>query len=274
MTGADPWHDAWTRLDQTSDPSWFVRFLDASRGPQKQRAEANPQAYFAFLDVREGQRVLEVGCGPGDLTQILARLVGSGEVVGLDYSATMVAEAHRRMEGQRLPLRFVTGDVHALEFPDEAFDRSYAMAVFQHLHAPHRALDELIRVTRRGGRVVVADHDWYSWMVSADDEATSQVMTRVFADSIPNGGIAHHLPVLFKDHGLTDVQAEPLPVPLWPVVPPPVIEMATRTAQRAAGTGQVSAEDAQRWAADVSQRAAQQRLFSTFTIWRVSGIRP
>src|SRR5687767_10893812 len=119
-----PAHYRWQMVDQTSDPQWFIQFLDASRGPMLAAIQENPQQFYSYLDVQEGNHVLDVGAGTGDLTQPLARMVGpSGHVVGVDYSQTMVDEARRRAEQAGSPVEFHQGDIHHLEFRENTFDR-------------------------------------------------------------------------------------------------------------------------------------------------------
>ena len=109
------WHDQWEQLDHSSDPSFFVDFLDYTRGGQRIVAQNNPQQFSAHLSIEPGQHILEVACGTGDLTAPLAQLVGpEGLVVGLDKSKTMVLEARKRAGKMDLPLKNMEGDVYAL----------------------------------------------------------------------------------------------------------------------------------------------------------------
>src|SRR5215475_14386226 len=82
-------------VDATDDPASCVGYLDAARATTW--ARDYKQRAFVLLDVRSGDRILDVGCGAGDDARALARAVGpTGRVIGVDNSATMVAEATRR----------------------------------------------------------------------------------------------------------------------------------------------------------------------------------
>jgi SAM-dependent methyltransferase len=273
MSNQDPWHHAWTSIDQTSDPNWFVRFLDGTRGGAKKAAESNPRQFFAFMDIQEGYRILDIGCGTGDLTKPLAQLVGHGEVVGVDFSATMIAEASQRAHNSDLPLRFEVGDVQHMNFPDNSFDRSYASAVFQHIEDPRQGLSEMIRVTKPGGRVIVVDNDWETFVITADDDVVSRKLMGFFCDGVRNGGIAHHLPVLFRDAGLTQLSVEPITIPFLGPNAGSLLETWVMNARRAAAAGVVSEHEADTWVADVSKRIREERLFSAFTMFRISGVK-
>ncbi len=76
------WHHTWAKVDQTADPAFFVRFLDATRADARTIAQANPRAFFAKLGIQEGEQILDVGCGTGDLLRAAAQLVGAtGRIV-------------------------------------------------------------------------------------------------------------------------------------------------------------------------------------------------
>ncbi len=113
-----------------------------------------------LLDVRPGDRVLEVGYGGGALIRLLAGRIGDGSVCGVDPSADMRALATRRNRraaaSGRLDLR--EGAAEATGFPDGAFDHVVTVntvAIWPDLEA---GLRELHRVTKPGGDVVIAWH--------------------------------------------------------------------------------------------------------------------
>jgi len=157
-------------VDRTGRPAAFVRYLD----------ERGALEFFQLLErqmahrlaVTAGGRYLDVGCGTGDDVRGLARLVvPGGEVVGIDSSEAMVAEATRRAEGTGLPVAFRRGDAHHLEFADGAFDGCRVRRVLTHLAEPQRAVAEMARVTRPGGRVVAYEADWETFVLDAADRA-------------------------------------------------------------------------------------------------------
>ncbi|NNE74757.1 MAG: methyltransferase domain-containing protein [Acidimicrobiales bacterium] len=119
------------------------------------RTIANSAAYL-LPHLAGGQRLLDVGCGPGTITAEFAQHVA--EVVGIDRSEDVVAIARER--AGEAPVTYATGDVHALEFADDSFDVVHAHQVLQHLADPVHALQEMRRVCKPGGLVAVRDADY------------------------------------------------------------------------------------------------------------------
>ncbi|HEY5888093.1 MAG TPA: methyltransferase domain-containing protein [Acidimicrobiales bacterium] len=133
------------------------------------RTAENSAAYL-LPHLRSGMALLDVGCGPGNITCDLADRVAPGPVVGLDVSTEVVTAAATDAE-ERGPanVSFRTGDLYGLEFDDDAFDVVHAHQVLQHLTDPVAALQELRRVVRPDGVVAVRDSD-YAAMTWGPDE--------------------------------------------------------------------------------------------------------
>lgn len=127
------------------------------------RTAENSAAYL-LPRLRAGQDLLDVGCGPGNLTLDLASRVAPGRVVGIDASPGVIATA---AAGNDRPgqVTFATGNVYALEEEDGRWDVVHAHQVLQHLSDPVAALREMKRVARPGGLVAVRDSDYaaFAW---------------------------------------------------------------------------------------------------------------
>jgi SAM-dependent methyltransferase len=127
-----------------------TRLLMGLRGPD---TRGEQRLALGMLDLAGGERVLDVGCGPGNLTRMLAAHVGDGLVVGLDASATMLARAVRDTDAACVA--YVRADACALPFPDASFDAVSCFAALYLIERPWRALAELVRVLAPGGRVAL-----------------------------------------------------------------------------------------------------------------------
>ena len=112
---------------------------------------------IALLNVQPHDRVLEIGCGPGVGLQLLARMVSSGQVAGVDASAEMVEQARVRNAQAIAASRVVLGrgSVERLPFEDARFDKALAINSMQVWPDAVAGLHETRRVLKPGGRVAL-----------------------------------------------------------------------------------------------------------------------
>jgi demethylmenaquinone methyltransferase/2-methoxy-6-polyprenyl-1,4-benzoquinol methylase len=103
-----------------------------------------------------GARVLDVACGTGDLSLVLAR-AGAGEVVGLDFCRPMLEIARRKAEADGREIPFVEGDALRLPFEDESFDVVTIAFGLRNLAGVAEGLRELLRILKPGGRAAVLE---------------------------------------------------------------------------------------------------------------------
>lgn len=119
-------------------------------------------AALSIIELQAGEKVLDVGAGPGMTTHDIAECVGeSGSVIGTDISDNVLALAHRRCADQSW-VSFEKCDATDLLFDDESFDAAVSIQVYEYVEDIDTALSELFRVLRRGGRAVILDSDWDS----------------------------------------------------------------------------------------------------------------
>jgi demethylmenaquinone methyltransferase/2-methoxy-6-polyprenyl-1,4-benzoquinol methylase len=111
-------------------------------------------------DVKPTDRVLDVACGTGDLTEAFAR-AGAAEVIGLDFTAEMLdiarVKAPRHLGRAAAKVTYQQGDAQQLPFPDAAFDVVSIAFGIRNVQDPMRALREFRRVLRPGGRLIVLE---------------------------------------------------------------------------------------------------------------------
>lgn len=164
-------------------------------------AGAAAQAHLARLDercvaralalgVREG-RALDVGCGPGGIALLLARRAPGLSVLGLDAAPRMIAEARRAAgdAGLGARVRFLVGDSKRLGLGGGRFDLVLCNSVLHHLSAPLPALNEMARVLRPGGALLVRDlrrphRALLAWHVAWHGRAYRGTMRRLFEVSV------------------------------------------------------------------------------------------
>jgi arsenite methyltransferase len=141
------------------------------------------------LALQPGERVLDIGSGPGLLVAEMAKVVGpSGRVTGLEISDSMLALGRRRCAGTSIRDRvgFVKADAVALPFPDGMFDVAVSTQVYEYVADLKAAFAELHRVLRPGGRALIIDTDWDSIVWNAANQNRMQRLltawTKRFAD--------------------------------------------------------------------------------------------
>jgi len=166
--------------------------------------------FAALAEVREGQKVLDVGCGPGALTAQLVERVGADAVSAIDPSDTFVAAVR-----SRLPTVDVrSGSAEHLPFPDDSFDVSLAQLVVHFMTDPVSGLSEMARVTRPGGMVAACVWD------TAGDNGPLDAFWKAVHDIDPDaqnetqlaGAREGHLAELCAEAGLKDIRPTSLTV--------------------------------------------------------------
>ena len=199
-----------SRVDETVSPDQFLHLLDTLNSFPFFRDQQKPRS-IELLSVQPGQHLLDVGCGLGDVTRILGSRVGpNGLVVGTDLSERMIAEARRRSSAADGPVEFQVGDAQCLPWSADTFDGCRADRVLMFMHRPHQAIEEMVRVTRRGGRIVLGEFDMETAIVDSPYRMLMCKLVDHWCDTIPNGWIGRQLPALFRELGLQAVTVVPL----------------------------------------------------------------
>lgn len=186
--------------------------MESSReGKRLQEQEnANPSTLRLLqAGLKRGQRVVDIGCGSGAVMPAILELVGAeGSVTGVDASEERVAEARRLVTGARNAVAQV-GSLPQTGLPDARFDFSWSQFVFEYLPEPQRAVAEMIRITRPGGTVAVADIDGHGlafWPRPAVVEEGLPLLMRALESTGFDFYVGRKLFTWFRQAGLKDVQ--------------------------------------------------------------------
>ena len=204
-------------------------------------------AFTGFLEEtlkpRPGKRILDVGCGTGTAEMSLARLrLSQMHLFGVDLVVERVREAHVATRGINARVGYAAADASKLPFGANVFDSTYCVAVLQHIRDLAAALEEIARVTRPNGRILIVEPDnaaryWFS-SVPGGMEAV-ELSRRFFAGlaavraESSEVSVGPLVPGLLAAHGV-----EPLSVRLFPVsvahlgVPPKALWASRRAAVR------------------------------------------
>ena len=226
----------------------------------------------SLLRARPGERILDVGCGCGDDLRKLATLVTpSGCAVGIDSSQSMIDEARQRHAGCELPLQFELGDAEHLRWHSDHFDACRADRVFQHLVDPERALNEMIRVLKPGGRVLVVDRDWGMVAVDASDVETTRVVLNRACAGIRNGWIGRGLCGLFKKAGVINAEVQTKSININSFAVADTLLDLRFVLDHAVAEKLVSQDVAAKWLNDLLERDAASTFFATVTLYIACG---
>jgi arsenite methyltransferase len=160
------------------------------------------------LGARSGERIVDVGCGPGFYVDELAEQVGNaGSVAGVDPSAPMLEVAARRTAA-RSNVAFHQGDAGALPLPDGGFDAVLCVQVLEYVEDIGGALRELRRVVRPGGRVVVWDVDWRTVSWHSGDPARMRRVLEAWDAHLTHPSLPRSLAPRMREAGFEEVHAE------------------------------------------------------------------
>ncbi|MDE3083292.1 MAG: methyltransferase domain-containing protein [Acidobacteriota bacterium] len=137
---------------------------------------AENSAGFLLPHLLPDQSVLDLGCGPGNITIDLARHVPEGHVTGVDVADAAIEVATRTAHEGVDNVDFVVGDGYHLDFADGSFDVAYVHQVLQHTSDPVAVLSDVRRVLRAGGLLAVREADYGAFTWAPDDERLTRWM--------------------------------------------------------------------------------------------------
>ena len=124
--------------------------------------EQERRQMVADLDLHPGDRVLDLGCGPGLWSTLLGeKVLPNGSVVGIDFDSSLIEYARDTVQESPLSriIEFRTGNFYDIAFEDGSFDLVFFGNCFSYVDDFHKALVEQKRVTRQGGRIAAKDFD-------------------------------------------------------------------------------------------------------------------
>ncbi len=147
-------------------PEAYDRWFTTPTGSLVKKYET--ELILNLLGPAEGEVILDAGCGTGIFTVDL--LSSGSKVIGLDLSLPMLRQAEKKLEGY--PFRIVLADMRHLPFSESSFDKTVSITALEFIENAKGAVEELFRVTKKGGCVVVATlNSLSSWALRRKGEA-------------------------------------------------------------------------------------------------------
>lgn len=192
------------------------------------------QSFFSIEDSEDKKKILEIGCGPGALSEALFRWYPNTQIFGIDRDSNFIEFARRKNSY----IHFEEGDAASLSFQDESFDVTISNTVAEHIE-PSQFYSEQYRVLKQNGICLVLSArkgiNIEAPCIAEQSEFERDIWQRtekIFADMVKKYNVCAYpqsemeMPLLMERHGFKDVTTEYITVNLTPDNPIYTKEMA------------------------------------------------
>lgn len=185
------------------------RVVDAmSLRAEEPEMQAMLEQYLSKIEVPEGARVLELGCGSGHATRAIADLPGISHVTGIDPSPVFLESAQAASKGDS-NITFAEGDARSLVYDDESFEIVLSHTTLCHVPEPKKALQEAHRVLIPSGQLVVFDGDYATMSLAIGDfDPVQQCVDALLENFVHDKWFMRHLPNMADKAGFEVRQME------------------------------------------------------------------
>lgn len=259
--------DQFKAMDKAANVPAYVAALEAFDAiPELQELKALARTRGG---VAPGRSVLDVGCGFGLETLRLAANAIPGRVAGIDKSADFIAEAKARAAAAGLAIAFDVGDADALPYPDASFDCVRAERLLIYLADPAKAIAEMKRVARPGGRIALIEPDFGTTTINLPNRP---MVRRALAHEADTAVVQSWLPGpllgMLRDLGLLEIEIATRVL----VFPQGLAaEYFADVGRHAAAAGAITADELAEWEAGIAAEASRQGLFGTVGYFLFTG---
>ena len=172
---------------------------------------AQRQATLALLGLQPGERVLDAGCGPGFLSEEMAKQVGqTGKVHGVDISPDFIALCRSRNPPPHLT--YSEESALSIDTPNNGFDTLVSTQVAEYIDDTAALLSEFHRVVRPGGRVMIMTTDWDCVGWFSDNPQRMDEMMKAWAGHCPHGSLPRVLGNALKNAGFSSLKIATHPI--------------------------------------------------------------
>ena len=167
---------------------------------------------LAALGLRQGESILDAGCGTGLLLEQEALAVGAkGRAEGVDSSADMLAHAEARCAALT-QVKLQQTSVDSLPFDAASFDALSCTQTLLYVDRLEQALDEYRRVLKTGGRIAIIETDWGGAILNSPNIALTQAIFNSWSDVVANPYLPRRLTPLLRAAGFGAIRVEAIPV--------------------------------------------------------------
>lgn len=233
----------------------------------ERRAE-NPQqqemlsSYLADIEFPEGAEVLDLGCGTGAVSRVLAGYPGISRVVGVDPSPVFLATARKLGTGSD-KLTFAEGDCRSLTYGECSFDTVIFHTTLSHVPGSETGLSEAYRVLRSGGTLAVFDGDYTTTTLATGDHDPLQACADAAMSAIVHDRwLIPRLPQLVANAGFSMVKQRSHGF-VETMDPDYMLTIVDRGADALCAMGRIGAELAEALKNEARQRVTEGRFFGS-----------
>jgi ubiquinone/menaquinone biosynthesis C-methylase UbiE len=200
----------------------FDQFNDVNRTEELQRLEKQATIGQQFekellqgLDIPRTGRIVEIGCGPGFVTGLMASIFPEESVLGIDNSTEMISVANKVVKPVHPNVDFMEGDAYSTSLPDNFSDLVYGRMLYQHLNNPKKAATEAIRILKSRGQLCVVDVDAGFQFIEPPCDAFDNLNRLAGEAQRAYGGdrcIGRKLPHIMQSAGFRDIRFETITI--------------------------------------------------------------
>jgi ubiquinone/menaquinone biosynthesis C-methylase UbiE len=252
---------AFTDADASGRSSALAAYLDTVADGLSEYKRTTIEA----MGLRPGDAGLDVGCGTGGEVRLIAERVGaSGRAVGVDSSGDLFAAARERTPAG-VAAEFVVADAHELPFADGAFAAARVERTLQHVADPAGVIAEMARVVRPGGRVVAAEPDWDTLVISSGDQQTARAVLDELRASTRNPALGRALAGYFADAGIEIITVDAVAFVVRDAPAASALFLLDGAVER------VGTNVARRWLHDLGEQSSRGAFCAALTVFRVVG---
>lgn len=195
----------------------MVRF-DASAARDTDRSYQDPAIVhqrlqtLSALALKSGESALDAGCGSGLLTELMSAQVGEpGSVTGVDQSRDMLDLAAKRCHRLgNVELR--QGDITDLDLESDRFDAASCIQTLLYVEDVDKAIGELHRVLKPGGRIGIIETDWRGLVVNSPDYGMTRLLSDAWDSTVPSPNLPPRLPRLLRQAGFSAIRVQAIAV--------------------------------------------------------------
>ena len=250
-------HHGFADIERSTQPQTLFDFLEMVNSLPEIRAYK--RVMRTYLRLRDGDTVLDVGCGIGIEARRIANECPGVRVIGLDRES-MIAEAQDRAGAEGASIRWLSGQAENIPLPDDSVDACMTERVLMYLPDPALGIAEMVRVLKPGGRVSCFELDYDAAMLGGDPVMAATV-NDLMNGTLGEPRMGRRLPTYLRDAGLTGISLHP--VIFFPPLPVYEATVAT-TVREAIARGDLPHEQATQWLQSQADAANAGLFFSAF----------